>query len=145
MLIADEPTPGLDKKSVEETILDIRNLKELNKGVLLITHEINVALETADRIAIFYSGYVIEINNAENFKNAENVLHPYTKALIESLPENGFKLTEGVQPLDEVAGCPYWENCPVRLDKCEKNKPKLINHNGIMIRCFNYEEVNDGT
>lgn len=145
LLIADEPTPGLDKKSVEETILDIKNLKEQNKGVLLITHEINVALETADRIAIFYSGYVIEINTAENFKNSENVLHPYTKALIESLPENGFKLTEGVQPLDEVAGCPYWENCPVRLDKCEKNKPKLINHNGIMIRCFNYEEVNDGT
>lgn len=144
LLIADEPTPGLDKKSVEETITDIKNLKEQNKGVLLITHEINVALETADRIAIFYSGYVIEINTAENFKNAENVLHPYTKALIESLPENGFKLTEGVQPLDEVAGCPYWENCPVRLDKCEKNKPKLINHNGIMIRCFNYEEVNDG-
>ena len=145
LLIADEPTPGLDKKSVEETILDIRNLKELDKGVLLITHEINVALETADRIAIFYSGYVIEINTAENFKNADNVLHPYTKALIASLPENGFKLTEGVQPLDEVAGCPYWENCPVRLDKCEKNKPKLINHNGIMIRCFNYEEANDGT
>lgn len=144
LLIADEPTPGLDKKSVEETITDIKNLKEQEKGVLLITHEINVALETADRIAIFYSGYVIEINTAENFKNAENVLHPYTKALIESLPENGFKLTEGVQPLDEVAGCPYWENCPVRLDKCEKNKPKLINHNGIMIRCFNYEEVNDG-
>lgn len=145
LLIADEPTPGLDKKSVKETITDIKNLKEQGKGVLLITHEINVALETADRIAIFYSGYVIEINTAENFKNAENVLHPYTKALIESLPENGFKLTEGVQPLDEVAGCPYWENCPVRLDKCEKNKPKLINHNGIMIRCFNYEEVNDGT
>lgn len=143
LLIADEPTPGLDKKSVEETIDDIKNLKELGKGVLLITHEINVALETADRIAIFYSGYVIEINTAENFKNVKNVLHPYTKALIESLPENGFKLTEGVQPLDDVVGCPYWENCPVRLDKCEKNKPKLINHNGIMIRCFNYEGVND--
>ena len=139
LLIADEPTPGLDKKSVEETVADIKNLKEHGKGVLLITHEINVALETADRIAIFYSGYVIEINTAENFKNMENVLHPYTKALIESLPENGFKLTEGVQPLDDVVGCPYWENCPVRLDKCEKNKPKLINHNGIMIRCFNYE------
>ena len=143
LLIADEPTPGLDKKSVKETIMDIKNLKEHGKGVLLITHEINVALETADRIAIFYSGYVIEINTAENFKNANNVLHPYTKALIESLPENGFKLTEGVQPLDDVAGCPYWDNCPVRLDKCEKNKPKLVNHNGIMIRCFNYEEVND--
>ena len=145
LLIADEPTPGLDSKSVEETIEDIRNLKENGKGVLLITHEIDVALKTADRIAIFYSGYVIEINTVENFKNVENVLHPYSKALINSLPRNGFNLTEGVQPLDEVPGCPYYENCPIRLDKCEKNKPELIDHDGIMIRCFNFEEVNDGT
>lgn len=145
LLIADEPTPGLDSKSVNETIEDIRNLKENGKGVLLITHEIDVALKTADRIAIFYSGYVIEINTVENFMNAENVLHPYSKALINSLPRNGFNLTEGVQPLDEVPGCPYYENCPIRLDKCEKNKPGLIDHEGIMIRCFNFEEVNDGT
>ena len=145
LLIADEPPPGLDAKSVKETIEDIRNLKEDGKGVLLITHEIDVALKTADRIAIFYSGYVIEINNVENFKNAENVLHPYSKALINSLPRNGFNLTEGVQPLDEVSGCPYYENCPIRLDKCEKNKPELIDHKGIMIRCFNFEEVNNGT
>ena len=143
LLIADEPTPGLDKKSVEETIEDIKKLKEKGKGVLLITHEIDVALKTADRIAIFYSGYVIEINNVENFNNVNNVLHPYTKALINSLPRNGFKLTEGVQPLDEVPGCPYYENCPTRTDKCEKNKPKLEEHNGIMIRCFNFKEVND--
>ena len=145
LLIADEPTPGLDSKSVKETIEDIRNLKENGKGVLLITHEIDVALKTADRIAIFYSGYVIEINTVENFMNAENVLHPYSKALINSLPRNGFNLTEGVQPLDEVPGCPYYENCPIRLDKCEKNKPELIDHEGIIIRCFNFEEVNDGT
>ena len=143
LLIADEPTPGLDKKSVEETIEDIRKLKENGKGVLLITHEIDVALKTADRIAIFYSGYVIEINNVENFKNVDNVLHPYTKALINSLPRNGFKLTEGVQPLDDVPGCPYYENCPKRIAKCENNKPELINHNGVMIRCFNFEEVDD--
>lgn len=143
LLIADEPTPGLDAKSVAETIEDIRNLKEHGKGVLLITHEIDVAIKTADRIAIFYSGYVIEINKVENFKNADGVLHPYTKALINSLPKNGFKLTEGVQPLEDLPGCPYWENCPVRLDKCEKNKPELVEHDGIMIRCFNYEGVND--
>ena len=143
LLIADEPTPGLDKKSVEETIEDIRKLKENGKGILLITHEIDVALKTADRIAIFYSGYVIEINNVENFKNVDNVLHPYTKALINSLPRNGFKLTEGVQPLDDVPGCPYYENCPKRIAKCENNKPELINHNGMMIRCFNFEEVDD--
>ena len=122
----------------EETIIDIKNLKEQGKGVLLITHEIDVALRTADRIAIFYSGYVIEINTVENFKNVDNVLHPYSKALINSLPKNGFKLTEGVQPLDDVPGCPYFENCPIRLDKCENTKPELENHNGIMIRCFNH-------
>ena len=143
LLIADEPTPGLDAKSVEETISDIRNLKDNGKGVLLITHEIDVALKTADRIAIFYSGYVIEINKVENFENADNVLHPYTKALINALPRNGFKLTEGVQPLGEVHGCPYYENCPIRLDKCENNIPQLEEHDGVMIRCFNFKEVND--
>ena len=143
LLIADEPTPGLYKKSVEETVEDIKKLKENGRGVLLITHEIDVALKTADRIAIFYSGYVIEINKVENFNNVNNVLHPYTKALINSLPRNGFKLTEGVQPLDEVPGCPYYENCPIRTDNCEKNKPKLEEHDGIMIRCFNFKEVND--
>lgn len=143
LLIADEPTPGLDSQSVKETIEDIKNLKEQGKGVLLITHEIDVALKTADRIAIFYSGYVIEINTVENFKNQENILHPYTKVLIDALPRNGFNYAEGVQPLDEVAGCPYYENCPVRLDKCKNEKPELINHEGIMIRCFNFKEAND--
>ena len=145
LLIADEPTPGLDSKSVKETINDIKNLKEHGKGVLLITHEIDAALKTADRIAIFYSGYVIEINKVENFKSSDNLLHPYTKALIDALPRNGFKFSEGVQPLESVHGCPYFENCPIRLDKCEKNKPELVNHNGIMIRCFNFEEANNGT
>ena len=144
LLIADEPTPGLDAKSVAETIEDIKNLKEHGKGVLLITHEIDVALKTADRIAIFYSGYVIEINNVENFKNRDNLLHPYTRALIDSLPRNGFKLTEGVQPLEDLPGCPYWENCPQRWDKCQKTKPELVDHNGIMIRCFNYDGDSDG-
>jgi peptide/nickel transport system ATP-binding protein len=144
LLIADEPTPGLDAKSVAETIEDIKNLKEQGKGVLLITHEIDVALKTADRIAIFYSGYVIEINKVENFLNSENLLHPYTKALVDALPHNGFKLTEGVQPLEDLPGCPYWENCPIRLDKCKDNKPELVEHDGIMIRCFNFKGANDG-
>jgi len=144
LLIADEPTPGLDRQSVRETIEDIKNLRENGKGVLLITHEIDVALKTADRIAIFYSGYVIEINTVENFKNADKVLHPYSKALINSLPRNGFKLTEGVQPLEDLPGCPYYENCPIRLEKCGKEKPELVEHDGVMIRCFNFEGVNDG-
>ncbi|WP_458405468.1 oligopeptide/dipeptide ABC transporter ATP-binding protein [Methanobrevibacter sp.] len=143
LLIADEPTPGLDSQSVKETIEDIKNLKQEGKGVLLITHEIDVALKTADRIAIFYSGYVIEINSVENFINQKNLLHPYTKVLIDALPRNGFNFAEGVQPLDVVEGCPYYENCPIRSDKCRNEKPELIEHEGIMIRCFNFKEAND--
>lgn len=141
LLIADEPTPGLDEKSVQETINDIKTLKDEGKGVLLITHDINVALEIADRIAIFYSGYVIEINKTENFADTDKLLHPYTKSLIEALPRNGFKLTEGVQPLEDVSGCVYYENCPIRNDFCKNNKPKLIKKGDVMIRCHNYDEV----
>ena len=77
----------------------------------------------------------------ENFINSENLLHPYTKALVDALPKNGFKLTEGVQPLEEVPGCPYYENCPIRSDKCNESKPELIEHDGAMIRCFNFDKV----
>ncbi len=140
LVVADEPTPGLDEASVKETIKDIKRLAEEGKGVLLITHEIDVALKTADRIAIFYSGYVIEINKTENFNDVNKLLHPYTKSLIEALPRNGFKLTEGVQPLDVVDGCPYYENCPIRTDICKTSNPDLVNHNGIMIRCHNFNK-----
>ncbi len=143
LIVADEPTPGLDEKSVEETIKDIKTLAEDGKGVLLITHEIDVALKTANRIAIFYSGYVIEINTVENFKNHENLLHPYSRALMEALPKNGFKLTEGVQPLEEVEGCVYHENCPLKTDKCLKVKPELIEYDGAMIRCHNFKKEAD--
>lgn len=140
LVVADEPTPGLDEASVKETINDIKRLAEEGKGVLLITHEIDVALQTADRIAIFYSGYVIEINNVENFSDTNKLLHPYTKALVEALPKNGFKLTEGVQPLEVVKGCPYVDNCPIRTSVCEDSIPDLVNHNGIMIRCHNFDK-----
>lgn len=145
LLIADEPTPGLDEKSVQETIRDIKALKDEGKGVLLITHDIKVALETADRIAIFYSGYVIEINKTENFKDVDSLLHPYTKSLMEALPKNGFKLTKGVQPLEDVSGCVYYENCPMKKKLCKNVKPELIDRDGVMIRCHNYnrEEEDD--
>lgn len=138
LVVADEPTPGLDSQSVKETIKDIKQMAQEGKGVLLITHEIDVALKTADRIAIFYSGYVIEINKTENFNDVNKLLHPYTKSLMEALPRNGFKLTEGVQPLDDVDGCPYFENCPIREDICKNNIPALIDYGGVMIRCHKY-------
>lgn len=146
LVVADEPTPGLDKKSVDETINDIKQMSMEGKGVLLITHEIDVALRAAHRIAIFYSGYVIEINSVENFSDSSLLLHPYTKALIDALPRNGFKLTEGVQPLVDIKGCIYKENCPHKMDICENIRPELVEYKGAMIRCHMYnKEESDET
>lgn len=143
LVVADEPTPGLDEKTVEETLNHFKQMKENGVGVLLITHDINAALEVADRIGIFYSGYVIEIAEKKDFTgDGENLLHPYTKSLYKALPANGFELTQGHQPLHgEIPnGCPYYNRCDMRFDRCKNERPKLIDLGNKKIRCFKYEE-----
>lgn len=143
LVIADEPTPGLDEKSVKETLRNLRAMAEDGVGILLITHDIHAALEVADRIGIFYAGFVIEITKTENFKgDGKNLYHPYTKALFNALPENGFELTRGHQPLhgEIPEGCPYFNNCPHPLDICNKERPQLKEYDDIKVRCFRYVE-----
>jgi len=140
IIIADEPTPGLDEKSVEETINNLVELKENGIGMILITHDIYTAINTSDRIAILYLGYVIEITETNNFSgHGENLLHPYTRSLYQALPENDFKLTEGHQPsyLNIPKGCPYHENCPNKTDKCDNILPELKTIGNTIVRCFN--------
>ena len=143
LVIADEPTPGLDQKTVEETLNHFRHMKEDGVGVLLITHDIHAALEVADRIGIFYSGYVIEIAETKDFSgDGENLLHPYTKALYKALPAKGFELTKGHQPLhgEIPEGCPYYDRCEMAFDRCKKERPQLISLGNKKVRCFKYEE-----
>ena len=143
LVIADEPTPGLDEKTVKETHIHFRHMKEDNIGVLLITHDIHAALDVADRIGIFYSGYVIEIAETKDFTgDGENLLHPYTKALYKALPANGFELKKGHQPLhgEIPEGCPYYNRCEMAFDRCEKERPQLISLGNKKVRCFKYEE-----
>ena len=143
LVVADEPTPGLDEKTVKETLNHFKHMKEDGVGVLLITHDIHAALEIADRIGIFYSGYVIEIAQNKDFSgNGENLLHPYTKALYKALPANGFKLTKGHQPLHgEIPnGCPYYDRCEMALERCKEERPELIDLGNKKVRCFKYEE-----
>lgn len=143
LVVADEPTPGLDEKTVEETLNHFKNMKKDGVGVLLITHDIHAALEIADRIGIFYAGYVIEIAENKDFSgNGENLLHPYTKSLFKALPANGFELVKGHQPLHgEIPnGCPYYDRCEMRFDRCKQERPQLISLGNKKIRCFKYEE-----
>lgn len=142
LVVADEPTPGLDQKTVKETLNHFKHMKEKGIGVLLITHDIHAALEIADRIGIFYSGYVIEIAENKDFTgDGENLLHPYTKALYKALPSNGFNLTKGHQPLhgEMSKGCPYYERCELRMEICKEERPELIDLGNKKVRCFKYK------
>lgn len=147
IIIADEPTPGLDQPAIDETINDLIELKEQGVGLILITHDINTALRCSDRIAILYLGYVVEITDTSNFtSDAKKLYHPYTKALSLALPENEFKLTLGQQPsYNEIPkGCPYSDNCPYKTQQCIDELPDLIELNGRMIRCFHPQIEDEG-
>ena len=93
MIIADEPTPGLDLKIAIEALQDFRVQADQGKGVILITHDIDLALHVADKIAIFYDGRVVETADTQTFRgDGQGLKHPYSQALFHALPQNGFNL-----------------------------------------------------
>ena len=93
LIIADEPTPGLELEIALEALRDFRVLADRGKGIILITHDIDLALGVADRIAIFYDGRVIETADTATFSgDGEGLSHPYSRALFRALPQNGFQL-----------------------------------------------------
>ena len=104
LVIADEPTPGLDEKTLNETLYYLKDMANKGCAVIVITHDIEAALKISDKIAVFYAGTVLEVANAADFKNdGENLRHPYTRALWNALPQNKFQAIEGHQPMqDEV-------------------------------------------
>ncbi len=89
LIIADEPTPGLDLELAKETVAQLRALADRGAGVLMITHDLKLALSSADRIVVFYSGTAVEEVPAEDFRKGRHLVHPYTRALFQALP-SGF-------------------------------------------------------
>ena len=91
LIIADEPTPGLDPEALQETMKHMKQLVTEDKGMMFITHDIEVAIQLADRIAVFYKGETVDMVHAADFSGkGERLNHPYTKALWNALPQNGF-------------------------------------------------------
>ncbi|MEV5025358.1 ABC transporter ATP-binding protein [Paenibacillus sp. LPE1-1-1.1] len=91
LIIADEPTPGLHKSMVDETLSSLKELAGKGRGILMITHDIDLAFIIADKIAVFNNGVSVEIVEAKAFEaSPDNVKHPYSKALWHALPQNGF-------------------------------------------------------
>jgi len=93
LIVADEPTPGLDLEIAADALQDFRKFANQGKGVVLITHDIDLALSVADRISIFHGGTVVETAERSCFFGAgEGLRHPYSRALFQALPQNGFCL-----------------------------------------------------
>jgi len=140
LIIADEPTPGLDEKTLNETLSYFKDMANRGCAVILITHDIEAALKISDKIAVFYAGTVLEVANVEDFKNnGENLRHPYTRARWNALPQNKFQAIKGHQPMqDEVIdGCIFYERCSKKNELCSKGIPQLKSVNGGVVRCNN--------
>jgi len=132
LLIADEPTTALDvtiQAQILKLIADIQ--KSRNLGVILITHDLAVVAETADRVAVMYASKIVEMTDV--YTLFDKPFHPYTRGLFKSIPKLGdrksrLETIEGVvpNPTDYPEGCNFCERCPLVDEKCREQEPRLI-------------------
>jgi peptide/nickel transport system ATP-binding protein len=138
LLIADEPTPGLHPQVAKESLLHLRELADSGKGVLLISHELEAALDVADKIAVFYAGTIVEEALCADFADGgKNLRHPFTRALWHALPKNAFQYAPGSQPTPglPIKGCPFASRCPEVSELCEHQAPAHRSLRGGFVRC----------
>lgn len=145
LLIADEPTTALDV-IVQSRIMDLlADLKEsMRMSVLLITHDLALVIERADRVAVMYAGELCEVGTAEQV--SQDPLHPYTKLLLESIPDVEAPKTElksipGNPPdmRNPPSGCRFWPRCPYAKDLCKRKSPRFMELDGRIVRCHLYD------
>ncbi|HET7928728.1 MAG TPA: ABC transporter ATP-binding protein [Actinomycetota bacterium] len=136
VLIADEPTTALDV-TIQAQVLDLmrRLTRESGTALLLITHDLGVVAGMAERIAVMYAGFIVEMANAADMFAQPR--HPYTVGLLRSLPRRDRRLhaltpIEGAPPDQHVEprGCPFAPRCAWRLDICWTHSPPLVGRAG---------------
>lgn len=137
LVIADEPTPGLDRKVAKRAMEHFRELADQGAAVLVITHDLELALEVADRIAVFYAGTTVEEASVEDFEQEKTLRHPYTKALWRAMPKHGFQCIEGSQPYVKnlPSGCLFGPRCGKYRPECGGEIPYRVLRNG-KVRCI---------
>lgn len=120
LLIADEPTTGLDRELVERTADELRRHTDDGHGLLLITHDLAAAERVADRVAVMYAGRVVELADAGEFFAGAGPQHPYAHGLLEALPERAFTPIPGMPPElgDLPEGCAFAPRCPRASEAC---------------------------
>jgi peptide/nickel transport system ATP-binding protein len=143
-VIADEPTTALDVL-IQAQIVNLLLLKNLKKGgmsFMLITHDLAVLSEIADKIGIMYGGQMVELGSSyEIYKNPK---HPYTQGLLKSIPTlhgDTPSYIKGNPPslLEPPTECRFLERCPLAIEKCKKLPPKFETKTGY-VQCWLYED-----
>lgn len=150
ILIADEPTTALDVTIQAKILKELRRLvRELNLAMIFVTHDLGVVAEVCDRIAVMYHGRIVETGSVENVIAFPK--HPYTKALLSSVPLIAHKnrkllpiTGEGLPASVELPGCDFSPRCQKRKEKCFFEKPALTAEGDRIYECFfPYEEHAD--
>jgi peptide/nickel transport system ATP-binding protein len=141
LIIADEPTTALDVSVQAQIIALLRRLcKETGASVILVTHDMGVIAETADRVAVMYAGRVIEVGAVADVLRAPR--HPYTAGLMASIPRIGEKpdilpQIDGAMPRlnSRPEGCAFNPRCPKRMEVCTRLRPELSSDLGGEVAC----------
>ncbi len=150
MLIADEPTTALDV-TIQAQILELmKELKdELGMAIMLITHDLGVVAEMAERVVVMYAGKIVE--EATVFDLFGEPQHPYTEGLMNSIPRldragGRLHVIEGVvpNPLNMPVGCYFNPRCPYAMDICRSEQPRLIEMNGRRVACWLHDKDRAG-
>lgn len=142
-VIADEPTTALDVLIQAQIVNLLKKLKKNGMSFMLITHDLAVLSEIADKIGIMYGGQMVEFGSSyEIYKNPK---HPYTQGLLESIPKltgNIPKYIKGTPPslLDPPTQCRFIDRCPLAIEKCKTVPPKIKTKTGY-VRCWLYDEL----
>jgi len=140
-VIADEPSTALDVLIQAQIVNLLKKLKKDGMSIMLITHDLAVLSEIADKIGIMYGGRMIEFGSSQDiYKNPK---HPYTKGLLESIPTlhgGKPKYIKGNPPdlLSPKEGCKFIDRCPEAMEKCKKDPPSFKTDSGYVM-CWLYE------
>jgi peptide/nickel transport system ATP-binding protein len=149
LIIADEPTTALDV-TIQAQILRLMSAlqKEVGSSILMITHDLGVIAETVQKVAVMYAGKIVE--QADTQKIFANPKHPYTKGLLDSIPDmdrpvpgdKKLKAIPGTVPslMNLPVGCSFQERCGYVMDRCRREEPALLESGADhFVRCWLYE------
>jgi peptide/nickel transport system ATP-binding protein len=141
VIIADEPTKGVDCLNKSEIVQMFSRLKEKGITQILITHDLDFAADLADRVMVMYCGQIVE--NTDNNTFFTSPLHPYSRALIQSLPQRGLCPIPGTAPPMHIihTGCRFLKRCMESREECHKEVPFILLMNDY-VRCMHYDSRN---